>query len=205
MLECLEQQEDGGALYDGQIRSNPERDGYLPMVTITTHGIDDDYLIGFDFLSSGEYRSIVALNLALSGLLEKDGYFQRGEKTYATESFAAGLEWLMKEARRGLSVQRYKGLGEMNPDQLWETTMDPEQRRMLCVTIDDAIAADQMFTTLMGDDVEPRRFVYRRKCVESCEPRFLESSSALNSVKKPPSGGFFVGMGWHKEWLINAA
>ena len=157
ILECLEQQEEGGALYDGQVRSNPERDGYLPMVTITTHGIDDDYLIGFDFLSSGEYRSIVALNLALSGLLEKDGYFQRGEKTYATESFAAGLEWLMKEARRGLSVQRYKGLGEMNPDQLWETTMDPEQRRMLCVTIDDAIAADQMFTTLMGDDVEPRR------------------------------------------------
>ena len=157
ILECLEKQEDGGALYDGQVRSNPERDGYLPMFTITTHGIADDYLISFDFLSSGEYRSIVALNEALAGLLEKDGYFQRGEKVFATESFALGLDWLMKEARRGLSVQRYKGLGEMDPDQLWETTMDPDQRRMLCVTIDDAIAADQMFTTLMGDDVEPRR------------------------------------------------
>ena len=157
MLACLENQEVGGALYDGEVRSNPERDGFLPMIKITTHGIDDDYLVSFDFFSSSEYRSIVALNLALSGLLETDGYFQRGEKTFSTQSFALGLAWLMKEARRGLAVQRYKGLGEMNPEQLWETTMDPDQRRMLCVTIDDAIAADQMFTTLMGDDVEPRR------------------------------------------------
>lgn len=157
MLACLENQEVGGALYDGEVRSNPERDGFLPMIKITTHGIDDDYLVSFDFFSSSEYRSIVALNLTLSGLLETDGYFQRGEKTFSTQSFALGLAWLMKEARRGLAVQRYKGLGEMNPEQLWETTMDPDQRRMLCVTIDDAIAADQMFTTLMGDDVEPRR------------------------------------------------
>ena len=157
ILACLEEQEVGGAMYDGQVRGNPERDGYLPMITIITHGIDEDYMISFDFFSSAEYRSIVALNAALSGLLEKDGYFKRGEKTFPTETFALGLAWLMKEARRGLAVQRYKGLGEMNPGQLWETTMDPEQRRMLCVTIDDAIAADQMFTTLMGDDVEPRR------------------------------------------------
>ncbi len=157
IIELLETQDNSGAMFDGKVISNQERGGYLPVVTITTHGIEHDHLISYDFFQSSEYRSIVVLNESLAGLIETSGYFKRGEKTLATQSFAEGLAWLMKEARRGLGIQRYKGLGEMNPEQLWETTMDPDSRRMLRVTIDDAIAADQMFTTLMGDDVEPRR------------------------------------------------
>jgi len=146
-----------GSLFKVHVRKDTERDHFYPVVQVTAHGVTSETEYRFDFFSSAEYRSLVALGQVLNSLIEETGYFQRGEKTLATQSFAEGLDWLMVEARKGYSIQRYKGLGEMNPEQLWETTMDPEVRRMLQVTIEDAIKADQIFTTLMGDHVEPRR------------------------------------------------
>ena len=146
-----------GSKYSVVVRKDQERQLYFPVVKLLSHGVESETEYHHEFFSSGEYRSLIALGETLNSLIEEDGYFQRGEKVLQTRVFADGLNWLMTEARRGYNIQRYKGLGEMNPEQLWETTMDPDVRRMLKVTVEDAIAADQMFTTLMGDQVEPRR------------------------------------------------
>ena len=146
-----------GSRYSVLVRKDQERQLYFPVVKLLSHGVESETEYHHEFFSSGEYRSLIALGETLNNLIEEDGYFQRGEKVLQTRVFADGLNWLMTEARKGYNIQRYKGLGEMNPEQLWETTMDPDVRRMLKVTVEDAIAADQMFTTLMGDQVEPRR------------------------------------------------
>ena len=146
-----------GSDYSVVVRKDQERQLFFPVVNLLAHGVETETEYHHEFFSSGEYRSLIALGETLNYLTEEDGYIQRGEKVLHTRSFAEGLDWLMNEARRGYNIQRYKGLGEMNPEQLWETTMDPEVRRMLKVTVEDAIAADQIFTTLMGDQVEPRR------------------------------------------------
>lgn len=114
-------------------------------------------LIDEDLLLSGDYLQLRRTADCLSGLFGAGAYMARGEKKMAVRNFAEAMKWLQIEAERGISKQRYKGLGEMNPEQLWETTMDPSVRRLLRVQIDDAIAADEIFTTLMGELVEPRR------------------------------------------------
>ncbi len=134
-----------------------ERSIYLPHIRQSFHGLTKDYQFNTDFFHSGEYRAIVKLGSTLEGLIEEGAYVQRGDRKQEVRSFAEALAWLTNDAMKGHYLQRYKGLGEMNPDQLWETTMDPESRRMLQVTIEDAIGADQLFTTLMGDQVDPRR------------------------------------------------
>ena len=149
--------QDKSVRYEIFVRQDPERGFYYPVVRRIAHSVATDTVFSRGFFTSPEYLALRAVGERLDGLIESDGFFQRGEKRHETQDFAAGLDWLLAEARKGCTIQRYKGLGEMNPEQLWETTMDPEARRMLQVTIEDAFLADQMFSTLMGDDVEPRR------------------------------------------------
>ena len=110
-----------------------------------------------DFLKGSDYVQIRQTAEVLNGLITASAYIARGEQKRAVSSFKQAIEWLLEEAKKGVNIQRYKGLGEMNPSQLWETTMDVKNRILLRVRIEDTISADEIFTTLMGDIVEPRR------------------------------------------------
>lgn len=139
------------------VEQDEAHDAYRLRCVKTLHGNTRETLIDNTFVETGDYEQIVKTALTLNGLIREGAEIKRGEKTMAVKSFGEALEWLIGQARDGMYVQRYKGLGEMNPEQLWETTMDPKVRILHRVQIEDAISADETFMTLMGDDVEPRR------------------------------------------------
>ncbi len=128
-------------------------------VVVSRHGqgVVQDTLLDDSFFRSPEYRQLARVGSVVGDLFGPGARIERGTQSIPVTRFSEVFEWLMLESRKGRSFQRFKGLGEMNPDQLWETTVNPETRRLLKVTIEDAVAADEIFSTLMGNEVEPRR------------------------------------------------
>ncbi len=138
-------------------------DHFGAKVAVSVHGLESSNVFAPEFFSSEDYKKLSALEQLTS--LDDSAYIQRNERKQAITSLKLAFDWLLEEAEQGLSIQRYKGLGEMNPDQLWETTMDSNTRSLLQVKIEDVIGADEVFTTLMGDQVEPRREFIERNAL----------------------------------------
>jgi DNA gyrase subunit B len=151
------------ALADGtrtyRVETQPASGGHGARVIVhrTEHGTPSHKYLPREFFESAEYQRIADLARTLAGLIGEGAYVTRGSERQDVGSFKEAMKWLFEQAKKGQSIQRYKGLGEMNPEQLWETTINPATRRLLQVKIEDAVAADDIFTTLMGDQVEPRR------------------------------------------------
>lgn len=143
-----------GAVYESEIFTKSGGEELGLKVTITTHGMESVNILSADFFASREYYHLVNLERQYE---LKDAFIRRGDREQPVGSLKAAFDWLLEQAASGVNLQRYKGLGEMNPGQLWETTMDAKTRNLLVVKIEDAVAADEIFTTLMGDQVEPRR------------------------------------------------
>jgi DNA gyrase subunit B len=147
-----------GGSYSAELdRGEGDGEGVRIAIRKVQHGIGTTRYLPREFFDSKEYRHIAEYSAKVRELMDEGSYIERGDKRESVESFDQAIEWLMTEARKGQSIQRYKGLGEMNPDQLWDTTVNPETRRLLQVKIEDVVKADEIFTTLMGDHVEPRR------------------------------------------------
>ncbi len=127
------------------------------LITRISQGVSQDTVLDQAFFKSPEYKPMARIGAAVHDLIQPGARIIRGKQEHPVSRFAEVYQWLMEESKKGRSIQRFKGLGEMNPDQLWDTTVNPETRRLLRVTIEDAVAADEIFSTLMGNEVEPRR------------------------------------------------
>lgn len=140
---------------------------FEPILRIKTYGIDVDYILGIDFIKSNEYQKLITFGKKINSLSLSNSYIEYEDQKKTISSFDQAVHWIMRESRKKIIIQRYKGLGEMNPDQLWETTMNPKNRCMFQVTIKDALEADHLFTTLMGDSVEPRRIFIETNALQA--------------------------------------
>ncbi len=147
------------------IERDPTSEGWRLRLEKVVHGNRVLTVIDSAFTGSGDYAQILRTANLVGGLIGPGAQVRRGESPRGIRTFKEGLDWLLAEARSAMGIQRYKGLGEMNPEQLWETTMDPQKRVLLRVQVEDAIAADEIFSTLMGDEVEPRRQFIERNAL----------------------------------------
>jgi len=157
LAERLNSKASSSVSYEVNVRSDEDSNQFGLVVEKKLHGILNRNELSPEFFNGADYRAFRQFIEQASDLISGESFVSRGERSQAVTKFSEAYDWLMTEAKKGLNIQRYKGLGEMNPEQLWETTMDPENRRLLKVRIEDAFAADEVFTTLMGDQVEPRR------------------------------------------------
>jgi DNA gyrase subunit B len=155
--ERLNSLNDGTRSYRIELRTGEDPNSTRILVHKTEHSTPSNKYLPREFFESAEYQRIADLARTLGGLVGEGAYVVRGEERHEIGSFKEAMNWLLEQARKGQTIQRYKGLGEMNPEQLWDTTINPETRRLMQVRIEDAVAADDIFTTLMGDQVEPRR------------------------------------------------
>lgn len=155
MLANLNMNQSPGARYSAEIEWND--DVKRVVIQKFVHGLGNDDIYPKEFFESSEFRILQSVARNTSALIESGACIKRGDRQSEVSQFSDVMSWLLEEAKRGQTIQRYKGLGEMNPSQLWETTMDPETRLLVQVNIEDAVAADEIFSTLMGDQVEPRR------------------------------------------------
>jgi DNA gyrase subunit B len=149
--------DDGTRTYRVDVRGPNDQHAARIVVQKDEHGTTSQRFLPREFFESAEYQRIADLARTLAGLIGEGAYVLRSDDRHDVGSFKEAMKWLFDQARKGQTIQRYKGLGEMNPEQLWETTIDPSSRRLMQVKIEDAVAADDIFTTLMGDQVEPRR------------------------------------------------
>ena len=157
LAQRLNQISEASVSYKVSVQGDDDSNQFALMLDKRLHGLVTSRLLSSDFFKSADYLQIGQFVQQAGDLFSEKSFVSRGERSLPVSKFGDAYHWLMREARKGLNIQRYKGLGEMNPEQLWETTMDPENRRLLNVRIEDAVAADEVFTTLMGDQVEPRR------------------------------------------------